>query len=73
MPASSRSDQAGLSAVASRRSSRVAAKSRMKNPPMAHGTRNMASWLPVNSFTRKVPVTDAIGTQTPRTPETEPR
>ena len=33
----------------------------------------MASWLPVNSFTRKVPATDATGTQTPRTPETEPR
>jgi hypothetical protein len=34
--ASSRSDQAGLSALASRRSSSLAANSRMKNPPMAH-------------------------------------
>ena len=45
----------------------------MNAPPMAHGTRNMASWLPVNSWTRKVPVTDAMGRQTPRNPETRPR
>jgi hypothetical protein len=52
---------------------RTAAKSRMKNPPITHGPRNMARWLPVNSWTRKVPLTDAIGTQTPRNPETRPR
>jgi DNA-binding transcriptional ArsR family regulator len=45
----------------------------MKNPPIAHGARNMASRLPVNSWTRKVPLTDAMGTQTPRKPETRPR
>jgi hypothetical protein len=45
----------------------------MKNPPIAQGARNMASRLPVNSWTRKVPLTDAIGTQIPRTPETRPR
>jgi hypothetical protein len=71
--ANSRSDQVGLSASASRRSFRLAAKSRTKNPPIAHGARNMASRLPVNSWTRKVPLTDAIGTQTPRNPETRPR
>ena len=32
----------------------------------------MASWLPVNSLTRKVPITDATGTLTPRMPETMP-
>ena len=73
MLASSRSDQAGLSDLASRRSPSLAANSRMKNPPMAHGARNMASRLPVNSWTRKVPLTEAIGTQMPRTPETRPR
>ena len=73
MLANSRSDQAGLSAWASRRSFSVTAKSRMKNPPIAHGARNMASWLPVNSWTTKVPLTDAMGRQTPRTPETRPR
>jgi hypothetical protein len=51
----------------------VAAKSRMKNPPTAHGAMNMASRLPVNSFTRKVPATDVTGTHTPRTQETDPR
>ena len=45
----------------------------MKKPAIAHGTMNIASWLPVNSCTRKVPVTAAIGRQTPRTPETRPR
>ena len=59
--------------LASRRSFSVSAKSRMKNPPIAHGTRNMASWLPVNSWTRKVPLTDAMGRQTPTRPETVPR
>src|SRR5689334_9877784 len=44
----------------------------MKNPPMAHGPRNIASRLPVNSLTRNVPHTDATGRQTPRTPETRP-
>ena len=71
--ANSRSDQVGLSATASRRSLRVTAKSRMKTPPIAQGARNMMSWLPVNSWTRKVPVTDAMGRQTPSTPETVPR
>jgi hypothetical protein len=71
--ANSRSDHGGLSAAASRRSLRTAANSRMKNPPMAHGARNITSRLPVKSLTRKVPVTDAMGTQTPRTPETTPR
>ena len=51
----------------------MAAKSRTKKPPIAHGTMNIASWLPVNSWTRNVPLTDAIGRQTPRTPDTEPR
>ena len=41
--------------------------------PIAQGARNMASWLPVNSLTRKVPPTDAMGTQMPRTPATCPR
>jgi hypothetical protein len=27
-----------------------------ENPPIAHGAKNMASWLPVNSLTRKVPL-----------------
>ena len=40
----------------------------MRSPPIAHGTKNMASWLPVNSCTRKVPLTDAIGRQTPSPP-----
>jgi hypothetical protein len=71
--ANSRSDQVGLSALASWRSFSLTAKRRMKNPPIAHGARNMASRLPVNSWTRKVPLTDAIGTQTPSTPETRPR
>jgi len=71
--ANCRSDQVGLSALASRRSLRVAAKSRMKNPPITYGTMNMASWLPLNSWTTNVPVTDAIGMQTPRTPATTPR
>ena len=66
MLANSRSDQAGLSALASRRSFSVTAKSRMKNPPIAHGARNMASWLPVNSLTRKVPLTDAMGVADPQ-------
>src|SRR5215207_11628718 len=70
--ANSRSDQVGLSASASRRSLSLTPKSRMKNPPIAHGARNMASRLPVNSWTRKVPLTDAMGTQTPRKPETRP-
>lgn len=30
----------------------------------------MAIWLPVNNCTRKVPVTEAIGKQIPKTPET---
>ena len=51
----------------------MTAKSRMKNPLIAHGATNMASWLPVNSLTRKVPLTDAIGVHTPRTPATRPR
>jgi hypothetical protein len=51
----------------------VTANSRIKNPPIAHGAKNMASWLPVNSLTRKVPLTDAIGVQIPRTPATRPR
>ena len=59
--------------LASRRSFSVTANSRMKNPPIAHGARNMASWLPVNSWTRKVPLTDAMGRQTPSTPATRPR
>jgi hypothetical protein len=63
----------GLSAFASRRSFSVTAKSKMKNPPIAHGARNPASWLPVNSLTTKVPLTDAMGVQTPRTPATRPR
>ena len=71
--ANSRNDHLGLSATASRRSSSVSAKMRMKNPPTAQGTRNMASWLPVNSLTSKVAITDAIGMQTPMTPETRPR
>ena len=45
----------------------------MKNPPIAHGARNMVSRLPVNSWTRKVAPTEAIGMQMPRTPETMPR
>ena len=45
----------------------------MKNPPIAHGARNMVSRLPVNSWTRKVAPTEAIGMQMPRTPETRPR
>src|SRR5207237_6350901 len=65
--------QAGLSACASWRSFSVAAKSRTKNPPIAHGARNMASWLPVKNLTMKVPVTEATGEQTPRTPPTRPR
>jgi hypothetical protein len=68
--ASSRSDQVGLSALASRRSFNVTAKRRMKNPPITHGVRNMVSWLPVKSLTTKLTLTDAMGTQTPRTPET---
>lgn len=43
------SDQVGTSARPRRRSFSVAANSRMKNPPIAHGARNMTSWLPVNS------------------------
>ena len=45
----------------------------MKHPAIAHGTRNMASWLPVNSLTRKVALTDAMGIPTPRIPEIRPR
>ena len=45
----------------------------MKNPPIAHGARNMASRLPVNSLTTNAPHTDPIGRQTPSTPETWPR
>ena len=44
-----------------------------KKPPIAQGTRNMVNWSPVNSWTRKVPVTDAMGRQTPSTPDTVPR
>src|SRR3954447_11513887 len=66
-------DQVGLSATASRRSFSLAAKSRMKKPPITQGARNIASWFPVNSWTTKVPLTEAMGRQTPRTPETRPR
>src|SRR5439155_3394919 len=45
----------------------------MKTPPVAQGTRKVASGWPVNSLTRKVPLTAAIGRHTPRTPETRPR
>src|SRR5918911_864370 len=45
----------------------------MKHPAIAHGTRNMASWLPENRLTRKVALTDAMGIQTPRIPEIRPR
>ena len=45
----------------------------MKNPPVAHGTRNVAIWCPLKSFTMNVPLTAAIGRQTPSTPETVPR
>jgi hypothetical protein len=73
MLANSRSDQLGLSFLARRRSFSVTAKSRMKNPLIAQGAPNMASWLPVNSLTTKVPLTEAIGVQIPRTPATRPR
>jgi hypothetical protein len=73
MLANAPSDQGGLSALASRRSFSLAATSRMKNPPITHGAMNMASRLPAHNWTRKVPLTDAIGTQTPRKPETRPR
>ena len=33
----------------------------------------MASWLPPDSWTRNVPVTDAIGRHTPKMPATRPR
>ena len=45
----------------------------MKNPPIAHGARNMASRLPVNSLTTNAPHTDPTGWLTPSTPETWPR
>ena len=45
----------------------------MKNPPIAHGARNIASVLPVNSWTTNVPLTEARGRQMPRTPATRPR
>jgi hypothetical protein len=70
VPISSRIDQAGLSTAAIRRSFNIAANSTTKNPPITHGTANMAVWLPANSWTKKVPATDAIGRQTPETPET---
>ena len=44
-----------------------------ENPPIAHGAKNMTSRLPVNSLTRNVAHTDAMGRQTPSTPETRPR
>src|ERR1035437_4671082 len=65
--ANSSSDHFGVSALARRRSFRVTAKRRTKSPPIAHGAKNMASRLPVNSLTRNVPHTDAMGRQTPRT------
>lgn len=45
----------------------------MKKPPIPHGARNIASWLPENRLTSAAPATDATGTQTPSTPATMPR
>jgi heptosyltransferase-2 len=41
--------------------------------PTAHGAANISSVEPSKAWTRKVPTTEAIGTLSPRTPETSPR